>query len=77
MATQVQPRSVASPAEAGRPAGYYVDRIVRYTLLILVGILFMLPFILSFLGTFKSQQEITAFPPSIFPENWLGTSWAR
>lgn len=78
MATQVQqPPLAVSQQEKGPPATYYIDRTVRYAVLILIGILFMLPFILSFLGTFKTQQEITAFPPSIFPSQWLGDSWAR
>jgi ABC-type glycerol-3-phosphate transport system permease component len=37
----------------------------------------MLPFILSFLGTFKTQAEITAFPPSMFPEKWIVANWSR
>lgn len=78
MATQAQQQSVAVTRSAeGRPAMFYVDRIIRYTILTLVGIIFMLPFILSFLGTFKTPQEITAFPPSILPAQWLGDSWAR
>lgn len=78
MATQVQQRPAAvARSEGGKPPSYYLDRIVRYAILVAVGLLFMLPFILSFLGTFKSDREITAFPPSIFPDQWLGASWAR
>lgn len=78
MATQAQPSSVAAPtAEAGRSGSFYVDRTLRYAFLVLIGLIMMLPFILSFLGTFKTQQEITAFPPSIFPSQWLLDSWGR
>jgi multiple sugar transport system permease protein len=76
MATQAQQRPIAV-TQPGGTTRLYLDRIVRYTLLTAAGIVFMLPFILSFLGTFKSQAEITAFPPSIFPENWLTENWTR
>jgi multiple sugar transport system permease protein len=76
MATQTQQRPVAV-TEPRAATGLYLDRIVRYTLLTAAGIIFMLPFILSFLGTFKTQAEITAFPPSIFPENWITENWTR
>lgn len=78
MATQVQQRPIAAlRQEPERKPSFYVDRIVRYVVLTAVGILFMLPFILSFLGTFKSAQEITAFPPSILPSSWQWDNWAR
>jgi multiple sugar transport system permease protein len=78
MATQVTQRTTAATREeTGRPPTYYLDRIIRYTLLTLAGILFMLPFILSFLGTFKTPRELTTFPPSVFPDQWLLDSWIR
>lgn len=79
MATQVQPRPAVVPqaAQPRRPWTYYLDIIVRYILLVCIGIILFAPFVLSFLGTFKSQQEITAFPPKIMPQEWLGSNWSR
>jgi len=49
--------------------------IVRYLLLILVGLAVLMPFILAFLGTFKTGAEIIAFPPTFFPEEWNVANW--
>jgi len=48
---------------------------LRYILLSLVGLLVFAPFILSFLGTFKTNAEIIAFPPTLFPEQWQVENW--
>ncbi|MGC9357381.1 MAG: carbohydrate ABC transporter permease [Anaerolineae bacterium] len=56
---------------------YYVDRVVRYVVLALLGILLFMPFILAFLGTFKTDAEIIAYPPDFFPEEWLWENWVR
>jgi multiple sugar transport system permease protein len=52
-----------------------VARIIRYLLLILLGLAVFTPFILAFLGTFKTGAEIIAFPPSFFPKEWLVANW--
>jgi multiple sugar transport system permease protein len=52
-----------------------VGRIVRYLLLILVGLAVFTPFILAFLGSFKTGAEIIAFPPTFFPEEWIVANW--
>jgi multiple sugar transport system permease protein len=49
--------------------------VVRYILLIGIGLLMFSPFILAFLGTFKNNAEITAFPPRLFPEVWVWQNW--
>lgn len=78
MAIRAQQRPVVVPEQqAGRPATFYIDRIVRYALLTAIGLLFMMPFILSFFGTFKSAREITAFPPKILPTEWLFSNWSN
>jgi len=41
-----------------------VGRVIRYLLLILVGLAVFTPFILAFLGSFKTGAEIIAFPPT-------------
>lgn len=77
MATRVERRPATTPrlAAARRPATYYLDRVIRYSLLTLAGLIFMLPFILSFLGTFKSPAEITAYPPKFLPSEWRWQNW--
>ncbi len=52
-----------------------IGRIVRYLLLILVGLAVFTPFILAFLGSFKTGAEIIAFPPTFFPEVWKVENW--
>jgi multiple sugar transport system permease protein len=58
--------------------GEYMKRVgvvVRYFLLSLVGFAVFTPFILAFLGSFKTGAEIIAFPPSFFPEEWMVENW--
>jgi len=78
MATSVERQPVAvTPQAERRPVTHYIGPIVRYTLLTLLSILFVLPFVLSFLGTFKTSAEINAFPPTLFPEQWRIENWIR
>jgi ABC-type glycerol-3-phosphate transport system permease component len=76
VSTQPQPVAATSPAER-RPAASYMGTVVRYVLLASFSLLAFAPFILSFLGTFKTSQEILAFPPTIFPEQWNFVNWER
>ncbi|GIV96769.1 MAG: sugar ABC transporter ATP-binding protein [Herpetosiphonaceae bacterium] len=69
-------RAEVAPAER-KPIRYYVDHIIRYVLLTLFALLFFAPFILAFLGTFKTNREITAWPPQILPELWRWENWER
>jgi len=48
---------------------------VRYLLLSLLGLVVFTPFILAFLGSFKTGAEIIAFPPTLFPEKWMLGNW--
>lgn len=43
----------------------------------LVGLILFAPFILAFFGTFKANNEITAFPPRILPTVWHPENWAN
>ncbi|WP_420631002.1 carbohydrate ABC transporter permease [Candidatus Leptofilum sp.] len=47
----------------------------RYVILTAVALLVFMPFILAFLGTFKTNLEIIAFPPTFLPETWLWENW--
>jgi multiple sugar transport system permease protein len=50
----------------------FTGGLLRYAVLVSVGVLFVLPFILAFLGGFKTDTEIFDFPPRILPDGWTG-----
>ncbi|MBK9944759.1 MAG: carbohydrate ABC transporter permease [Kouleothrix sp.] len=50
---------------------------VRYVLITALAILVFMPFILSFLGTFKTNAEVTAYPPRFLPNQWHLENWAN
>ena len=54
-----------------------VSQFFRYLFLIAIGVIMLLPFIMAFLGTVKTDQEILAYPPKFFPEVWHWDNWAR
>ena len=57
------------------PLTGYIITGLRYVILTAVALLVFLPFILAFLGTFKTNVEIIAFPPTFFPQEWLVENW--
>ena len=68
------------PAQARqglRITSKHVKTVLRYALLIGVGLIVFTPFILSFLGSFKTNVEIIAFPPTLFPAEWQVQNWPR
>ncbi len=73
--TTPQTAQVVQPQ--AKPAQYYLDRVIRYALLIGIGLILLSPFILSFLGTFKTNREILAYPPTIIPAEWHPENWGR
>ncbi|MDY6867281.1 MAG: carbohydrate ABC transporter permease [Chloroflexota bacterium] len=71
-----------SITSAGKKRNLYkikktIGTILRYLLLIIIGIIMFLPFIMAFLGTVKTDNEIMAFPPKFFPEVWHWENWVR
>jgi multiple sugar transport system permease protein len=50
---------------------------LRYILITLLAILVFMPFILSFLGTFKTNPEVTAYPPTFLPREWHFENWVQ
>ncbi len=60
-----------------RPIGFYVNRVIRYTTLCVIGLILFTPFILAFLGSFKSNAEIVAWPPTLLPAQWRLENWAE
>jgi multiple sugar transport system permease protein len=76
MAVSAERRPVAV-ARSDRPAGLPIGAIVRYILLTALAIIVFMPFILSFLGTFKTNREVTAYPPTFLPQEWHFENWAN
>jgi len=77
MATVAETRPVARAANEGKPPSFYLTAILRYGFLILISLIAFMPFILSFLGTFKTNVELTAFPPTFLPAQWRLENWVR
>jgi len=77
MAVNTQTLKRATTQEPPKPASRYVGTFFRYLILSAIGLVLFTPFILAMLGTFKTDAEIIAFPPKLFPHNWLVKNWAR
>lgn len=77
MTVNTQTLKRAAAQEPPQPAARYLSTFVRYLLLSVIGLVLFTPFILALLGTFKTDAEIIAFPPKLFPENWLVENWVR
>ncbi len=71
--------SVGTPRGSGIrvTARRRIGRALFYVLLIAIGIILFTPFILALLGTFKGDAEITAWPPSLLPSEWLFGNWLK
>ncbi len=65
-------REINAPSRANIVTG----KIIRYLVLIIIGIILFTPFILAALGTFKTDAEIIAYPPDLLPHKWLFQNWA-
>lgn len=64
-------------SQPGRPLRVYITQFLRFLLMCLIGLVLFTPFILATLGTFKTDAEIIAYPPQLFPRDWLVENWAR
>jgi multiple sugar transport system permease protein len=67
---------VATSAQPEQPI-IRISVIVRYRLLTLLSLVAFAPFILSLLGTFKTNAELAAFPPTLLPREWHLDNWVR
>src|SRR5512138_3155869 len=76
VSVEQQPRVTANAAP-GRPQSFYLGAAVRYTLLTILSLIAFAPFLLSFFGTFKTNAELAAFPPTILPKDWRLDNWLR
>ncbi len=79
MATLAQPvqRVVPVYSPTPTPIAHRIGKLAVYLLLIVVGLILFTPFILAFLGTFKTDAEIIAWPPSFLPTKWLVENWPK
>lgn len=69
--------ALAKPKAEGKPASFYVSLVLRYTTLVVIGVIMFAPFILAFLGSFKTDAEIINWPPKFLPEAWLTENWVK
>ncbi|HSO27119.1 MAG TPA: carbohydrate ABC transporter permease [Anaerolineales bacterium] len=72
-------QKVAQPAgqAEGRPLTFYLKRVMRYVILSAIGLILFMPFILAALGSFKTDAQIIAYPPTFLPDNWLWENWVK
>jgi multiple sugar transport system permease protein len=77
MAVTVQAKTPVILPVKSHPPRYYVNMTIRYLVLIGLGLVMFSPFILAMLGTFKTDAEITAYPPKFLPNNWLWQNWVK
>jgi multiple sugar transport system permease protein len=76
MAVQAERRPVTVTTPE-RPRLEIVGIAIRYILLTALAILVFMPFILSFLGTFKTNREVVAYPPTFLPSEWHPENWVQ
>lgn len=78
MAVTAQDAKITGTSRAEpRPVSRYIKLALRYLLLIAIGVVLFMPFILATLGTFKTDAEIIAYPPSFLPQQWLYENWIK
>ncbi len=70
MATTTVKQSTAASRFLSQDARRIIGLTSRYILFTFIGLVFMLPFVLAFLGGFKTDREIFDFPPRILPDGW-------
>ena len=77
MAISIEQRpAIQASAQPGRTP-LSVGVALRYLALTLLALFAFAPFILSLLGTFKTNAELAAFPPTFLPNQWQLDNWAR
>ncbi len=57
-------------------AAVYFKTGLSYLIILIISVILFTPFVLSFLGTFKNNAEIMAWPPKFFPDTWHWENWA-
>jgi ABC-type glycerol-3-phosphate transport system permease component len=75
MAVVARPVRAPTSDESQRRANS-IRSVLKYALLVLLALVSLTPFVLAFLGTFKTNAEIIAYPPKLLPETWRLENWA-
>jgi multiple sugar transport system permease protein len=75
MAVEAGPVRTLAADESERRART-IRSFFKYALLVLLALVSLAPFILAFLGTFKTNAEIIAYPPKLLPETWRVQNWS-
>jgi multiple sugar transport system permease protein len=57
--------------------GVKISLVVAYSLLILLAVIDLIPFVWMVLSSFKSRGEILHFPPTLLPQKWLFSNYAK
>ena len=74
--TQIGTQTVARRVEE-QPRRFRPINIVLYALLIFFTLTSLGPFIYSFISTFKTEPQVLAFPPTLFPTTWTLSNYAQ
>jgi len=77
MTVMSAPDTVTKQPSASAFWSQHTQTVIKYMLLVLLGLVALAPFILAFLGTFKTDAEIIAWPPTFFPKVWLWQNWLK
>ncbi|MEO8288256.1 MAG: carbohydrate ABC transporter permease [Chloroflexota bacterium] len=56
---------------------HYVIAALRYVLFAIVTVVLIGPFVMALLGSFKSTQEVLAWPPTFLPQEWRTANYAE
>lgn len=68
----VAPKSNFTPEQLKR-----IGQVFRYGLLVVISLLFLAPFLLALSGTFKTNEEIEAYPPRFLPNDIRADNWTH
>jgi multiple sugar transport system permease protein len=71
----VATKPVPTPASEAAGGNRILRSFLKYAVLVLLAAVALTPFVLAFLGTFKTNAEIIAYPPRLLPEQWRVQNW--
>lgn len=68
---------VEAARKKGPGLGFYITMVIRYVLLLLMTVILLGPFILAFLGSFKTGAEVLQWPPTFLPSEWHADNYSQ
>lgn len=77
MAVTTASRTINLPSSEQSRRTRNIQTVLKYVLLVVIGLVALTPFILAFMGTFKTDAEIIAYPPAFLPKAWLTQNWVK